>query len=63
MGNKSISSKMSDGGKDKLFRTQNGKSNDFKAEPNKFFNCVDTFFEKAGDVFHKDGTNPLTIGL
>jgi hypothetical protein len=63
MGNNSISSKMGDGGKDKLFRAQNGKSNDFKTTTNKFLNGVDTFFEKAGDVFHKVATNPLTTGL
>jgi hypothetical protein len=51
------------GGKDKLFQAQNGKSNDFKAGANKFLNCVDTFFEKATDVFHKVATNPLTTGL
>jgi hypothetical protein len=63
MGNNFIFSKIGDGGKDKLFRVQNGKSNDFKAGDNKFFNGVDTFFEKAGDVFHKVATNPLTTGL
>jgi hypothetical protein len=63
MGNNSISSKMGDGSKDKLFRAQNGKSNDFKTNANKFFNGVDTFFEKATNVFHKVATNPITTGL
>jgi hypothetical protein len=63
MGNNSISSKIGDGGKDKLFRAQNGKSNDFKDGANKLFNGVDTFFEKLRDVFHKVATNPLTTGL
>jgi hypothetical protein len=54
---------MGDGGKDKLFRAQNGKLNDFKTNTNNFFNGVDTFFEKAVDELHNVATNPLTPGF